>query len=154
MNLKLKAFTLIELIVVMMLFGIIMTIAYNSLLMVQQLYRQYEIKKSAQLELEEFIFYVNKDFKEAIAIKEYQDELTLIHVQDTVLYHWDNAGVTRLQAMRIDTFNYQISQVEFEYALNSDYIKSLNFYLTQNQQTIEIQVNRQLDAKSQFQLKE
>jgi len=139
---------------VMMLFGIIMTIAYNSLLMVQQLYRQYEIKKSAQLELEEFIFYVNKDFKEAIAIEEYQDQVTLIHAQDTVLYHWDNAGITRLQAMRIDSFNYQISQVEFEYGFNSDYIKSLNFYLTQNQQTIEIQVNRQLDAKGQFQLKE
>lgn len=154
MNLKLKAFTLIELIVVMLLFGIVMAIAYNGMLMVQQLYRSYEVKKNSQMELEEFIFYFNQDFRDAKEIFSYQDELMLIRSKDTVFYRWDYLQVLRHQNGREDFYPYQLSNLSFEYHEGTERIKTFSVHLTQQLKTVGMRVARPMDAKSQFKLKE
>lgn len=108
---KLKAFTISELVVSMILTGIVISIAVTLLFMVKSQFVTFQEKNKTLYELNLFKTLLNKDFEKAEGIIWDETELSFKGSSTKLTYIFDEEYIVRNQSQLIDTFLLRISDV-------------------------------------------
>ncbi|MDN4167088.1 prepilin-type N-terminal cleavage/methylation domain-containing protein [Cytophagales bacterium LB-30] len=111
-NSYVKAFTLLELVVVMLLMGIVVTVSYKGYLVIQGLYSDFESKKRLLLDQEEMLSQLRWDIGQAEAIQWESNELSIWVGNSMCVYTMEEGGVTRTQGSQVVFFPLFIQDLE------------------------------------------
>ena len=129
---KVKAFTLIELVVVMIISGILFSIAYFSFFIISQRFNHFSSASSSVMEISNLQTILNKDFDEAEFLQLQGDDLIVKKDSLELLYHFEEDYLLRTQLDQVDTFHIPIENKSYYfknaiYYLNTGYIDELEF---------------------------
>jgi prepilin-type N-terminal cleavage/methylation domain-containing protein len=144
-NKKIPAFTLIELVVVMVLSGIIMSLSFLAVEQVKQMYSSYEKNTNNALEIGDFDAIFRTDFERYDWINQENESLIFNKKNDaqkTLYYTFNTNNIIRATSLFADTFDVNLINIntffEGEFA-NNGWIDSCSFLLGQ-----EDDINQQL----------
>jgi len=113
---NLKAFTLVELVVVMILSSVIATIAFFSIQNVQSQYSNFEQQTDTVLEISHFQTVLASDFEQSKLVHCEENSLHLIYENYKIQYQFAPSWVTRsVENQFIDTLRIPSSLVSFYY---------------------------------------
>jgi prepilin-type N-terminal cleavage/methylation domain-containing protein len=102
---RIKAFTLIELTVVMLISGFLFGIAYLSLRIFQKRYQQFEASTTQLLEVSQAEHLLFQDFAKATCVEAEEQILHFSHDSTQVNYHFSDEYLLRQQLSLMDTFH-------------------------------------------------
>ena len=142
-SIKLKAFTLLELLVVMVLTIILTSVAFNAYLIVQQQYVQFKKTQNQALEYQTFNTLLIKDFQSEGLIKKEGRRLIFYKPETNVVYDFDKFKILRRNSIHSESpdiipfgyntlYTYFQSEVVHEGLVDS-LVLSLTFFETDQQ---------------------
>jgi Tfp pilus assembly protein PilE len=100
-NKRLKSFTLVEMIVVMLLTAVVVGMAYEVFQVVSKSYNSFSVKSERINDVERLEHWLSRDFLRAEAISASGHELCMLMGKDTVYYRFADSMITR-QGRRVD----------------------------------------------------
>jgi prepilin-type N-terminal cleavage/methylation domain-containing protein len=114
MNPKIKSFTLPELMVVMVLSGIAITMAFAVYRYVDNNFTSFSISQKGLMEHKEFSALFRSEFDKSSLAGATDNTITLLFDDKTIFYHLHDGYIVREQLLRSDTFainasGYQLS---------------------------------------------
>jgi len=157
MNRRLKAFTLTEMIVVMLLTAVVIGMAYAVFQIISKSYTSFNLKNEKVNDAERLEHWLARDLQRADACLNEEDGLKLLIGVDTVSYTFKDSVVTRT-SLRIDSFRVNtgklammfdgqmldtkpeqsVDQVSFELTLEKQKIPEVFYKLYSAEQLIHI----------------
>ena len=114
-NPNLKAFTLLEMLVVMVLTGIVFGIGYTTYDLMHKQFAQYESHHEELLRLEQLKTLLKTDFFEARKITKNHSGIRIEQMEETIAYLFENEHIIRLKMGVNDTFHYPTGEVNMFY---------------------------------------
>lgn len=150
---RLNAFTLQELLIVMILSGILLATAYYGLRMVQQYHHQFSASSERTLRYQTLQRLLQQDFDQAFRIEASQETIHCFHEHKTIHYRFSPEHIVREQGVQLDTFPGQATQRQDYFlaqTINPDHtpqpISALVFSLTVNEELLTFQVYKHYAA--------
>lgn len=119
---KLKAYTISELVVVMVLTAIVISIAGSVFLMIKKQYSMYQTKNRKCYDLSLFTYLINRDIENAEQITWADNELNLIQSSKEYVYGFEDEYVTRQQLQLIDTFYFKTIDLNIKFLENTSWV--------------------------------
>ena len=113
---KVKAFTIMEVVITMMISAILMVMICLIYLVISSSYSVFKGKNEDLNTINTLDELLKKDFREGRYISGDQNTMTVTREKDSVTYQWDKAYVTRTNAGVVDTFKVNTAEksVSFE----------------------------------------
>ena len=110
---RLKAFTLLELLVGMILSGIVLTATFTAYRIITRQYETYRDKSKSITEVSFFVSQLQFDFADATTITRNSENEILLQSDNKILeYRFSEKYVLRNDLSRVDTFNVSVSGIE------------------------------------------
>lgn len=137
MNKKLKAFTLLELVVTMALMSIIATMAYMGYELVRNQIKDWQTNKIYQAQQLTLMTILEQDMlmADACVFNKQQNTLICEGKNKEVLYDFSNPTPVRKQVSRIDTFEINLKNITVSYLndkqINDGFVNSITLYISQ-----------------------
>jgi prepilin-type N-terminal cleavage/methylation domain-containing protein len=137
MNKKLKAFTLLELVVTMALMSIIVTIAYLGYELVHKQIKHWQTNKVYQAQQLTLITILEQDMLMAdeCVFNKQQNTLICAGENQEVWYDFSKQSPVRKQVARIDTFNINMTEITVTYLntkqINDGLVKNIKLQISQ-----------------------
>lgn len=140
---KLKSFTLIEMVIVMIISGIIISIAYFSFFIIAQRFNSFSSSSRSLMEIGTLNNLLAEDFNDAKSVNVEGDEILVIKDSSSIHYLFEEEYILRQQESLIDTFKliaekkkYYLNNREFflyagkidELEFNCEYNKELFYF--------------------------
>lgn len=101
---KLKAFTILELVVTMAIMGIVATIAYSVAETSQMQFHSYENGQTTLAQISQLNSLLQQDTDRCTRMLKSQDGVTFIKPHDTTVYFFEPDFIARIQTGQSDTF--------------------------------------------------
>ena len=148
---RIKGFTLLELVVVMILTGIAVTLVYRAYIYISQTYSVYVDSRERILELGEFQTVFQGDLDAAEKADAGQNKISLLFDQKLIHYHFIDSMVVREQKSRLDTFQIGLQQHQFYYHENqAGGLTDVKLKLKYKDEDISLYFDRAFDVQSLF----
>jgi prepilin-type N-terminal cleavage/methylation domain-containing protein len=112
---KTRAYTLLELAVVMVLSGILFAMTYQALHFIQSSYSNFSQRSSQVVKNKGLFHWLNRDARRADAVYVSDGEIICHHQLNTVVYKTGPSYIVRQQAGRNDTFKLKNIVVTFHF---------------------------------------
>jgi len=145
---KLRAFTLIELMTTLIISSITIAFAISVLTIVIKMHNSYKERTNKIGEVEQFIFLINKDIFECKYVESINTGFSCVKDSFEVKYHCTKNHITRQQKMKTDTFDFTNTKLELlPLEQNISYIGVINLKFTTNKERqIDFFLHKQYDA--------
>jgi len=124
---KLKAYTISELTIALVVTGIVISIAGSVLFLIKKQYDNYEEKNRTTYQLNLVEYLLKKDFEKADSIFWKEEKLTLFQDIDKIKYTLEEEYIIRNQEIVSDTFFFQVGEVSTAFLIGKKYVSSLSF---------------------------
>lgn len=139
---QLKAFTLLELLVGMILSGIVLTATFTSYKIITSQYNNYRDRSKSVTELSFFTSQLEADFSNAkTVLRISENEIELTSTEHILKYRFTGKYVLRNDLTRIDSFNVAITRLEC--------FKKAEPVTTENAEADEIHLQINIDEKNE-----
>jgi prepilin-type N-terminal cleavage/methylation domain-containing protein len=112
---KIRAFTLVEVIVTLVVSGVVVSLAGSSYYVVKKQFQHFELRNKKVLQVKQLNYLLSKDFKECNKVLKAQNSIEVVYKQrPNVSYSFGGKGIIRNQSSRQDTFygHYTIKSVQ------------------------------------------
>jgi prepilin-type N-terminal cleavage/methylation domain-containing protein len=128
---KIKAYSLVELMVVMVIGTITIAVAYQGYLLFYQQFLSFKTVVNHNAELSLFDALLDSDIKDSKEVKKRASGIVCRYKEREVLYNWSDNYVTRKQELVTDTFYFKISNLKLMFnskdAQDNELIDELSF---------------------------
>lgn len=111
-KLKLKSFTLTEVMVALLISSIVFALASFSIINIQKQVFKFELTSNHFIEKERFYCLLNKDFQSNVPQQFASKTLTISNDNKHIQYQF-NEKVIRIQNENLDTFTFHINEVNY-----------------------------------------
>lgn len=148
---KIKSFTVLELIIVLVLTGTVIAIAYSgaSLFFKEFMIFQHRSDNAAGISLLNRLFI--KDFDRSDFIYKDNQQLKCVNRDKSIYYGFNSEYIIRRDSLIVDTFKVEISGVQSRFEGNEvmdGVIDNLAFSIFHNDDSIKFQYNKKYNAES------
>jgi len=124
---KIKAYTISELTIALVVTGIVISIAGSVLFLIKKQYDNYEEKNKAVYQLNLLEYLLEKDFAKADSIFWKEEEVTLFQQIDKIKYRFEYEYIIRDQKIVSDTFYFQADDINTVFLPEVKYVSTLSF---------------------------
>jgi prepilin-type N-terminal cleavage/methylation domain-containing protein len=152
---KIKAFTLMEVTVAMLISAICITVCYTAYSIIANYYSSFQLKNQAADHVLSLKQVMEIDFLKSNCLLKTEDGIELLQDSTAIQYTFTNSTVLRkLGVLHTDTFKVQYSNLKTYFETNeiveTDTIDRVNFTVLLNQTSVPIQINKYYSAKDLF----
>lgn len=124
---KIDAFTLMEVIIVMIISMIVISLTYKTLDIVSMQYRQFSKNSKQVYELSLMETLLTKDFANSEYVKRVSNGMICRFKRKSILYIFDNSSMIRVEGAVSDTFN--IVPNDVRYYFSDKNVSNINGYI-------------------------
>jgi len=124
---RISAFTLMEVIIVMIISMIVVSLTYKTLDIVTMQYRQFSKSRKHIYELSLIETLLTKDFTNSEYLKRMNDGVMCKYRDKNVIYIFDDRFIVRSEGTMADTFN--IMPRDIKYYFSDKEVKDINNYI-------------------------
>lgn len=140
---KLKAYTITELVISMVVTGIIISIAGTILFMFNKQHSTFQSSNKELHQINLLHTLLNKDFEQSESVKWSNNTLSLESIEVRTEYSFEDNYVTRLEKSVIDTFHVPTTEINFEKNSELDLITLFEFDFQLNNQKSSILLRKE-----------
>ena len=153
---KLQAFTLLELITVLILSGIVTLMAYSALNIIRSYYHNFREKELSKAEISKLAMIIDQDFQKAKGIVGDESKIILNFQTHEVTYQFMSDYILRVQFNAQDTFHLTTHDLTLKRTggkkdKNDNLINELQL-VAGNQDSIFFHFNKNYDAATLFRI--
>lgn len=153
---KIKAYTIMEVTIAMLLFAIVVSICYTAYGIVNTNYNNFRERNNAVTGLSALKNVLEHDFTKSNCILKDEDGFVVLTDTTKIKYSFKDQRILRvLNNIHTDSFELQFKEPAFYFQSNAilkatDTIDQINFNIILERVAIPIQVNKQYSAKDLF----
>jgi prepilin-type N-terminal cleavage/methylation domain-containing protein len=114
MNTRIKAFTLMEVVISMIIAALVITIAYTAYQIIHRSYQAYQLKNTQMAVLLRLDERLKKDFSRSVLISQTTEGLAFTDSSGTVRYTFSEGSVIR-QGILVDTFKVITQDISLQF---------------------------------------
>jgi Tfp pilus assembly protein PilE len=118
---KIKAYTIVEMIVTMLITGVTISIAYSSFRIINGQFGQYKARSQRNYEVVLLDKFMMKDITEAVRVVRNTNGFSCLYIDKTIDYTFESTYILRKSTLA-DTFNINVLEPKFTFMDEEEFV--------------------------------